>query len=139
MLQLETFGPPDAALAFLCFLHPSASWGAPAGHFWNDTVALRRKPHNHRQSESHQLIQLPRAPAEVTLWWLTSRTAAVNQRRVTASGCSAPSHRLSRDYCEMKSEVVYRRATLEPFRAEHAGNDKVSVRCVSALHPTHCP
>lgn len=118
---------------FVCFFHPFPSGGASAGHcFWSDTVVLRRNWHNQRQSKSYQLSQGPQAPAEVTLSWLTSRIPAVNQRRVTDSGCSAPSHRLSWGcggiIAKMKTVMVYRLPTLRPFTGVHDGNDKRTVR-----------
>lgn len=100
--------------------------------FWSDTVVSRRNRHNQRQSKSYQLSQGPQAPAEVTLSWLTSRIPAVNQRRVTDSGCSAPSHRLSWGcggiIAKMKTVMVYRLPTLRPFTGVHDGNDERTVR-----------
>lgn len=111
------------------FFHPFPSGGVSAGHcFWSDTVVSWGNRHNQRQSKSYQLSQGPQAPAEVTLSWLTSRIPAVNQRRVTDSGCSAPSHRLSWGcrgiIAKMKTVMVYRLPTLRPFTGVHDGNDK---------------
>lgn len=114
----RTFGPPS--LCFFAFFFFFPSWEVSAGHcFGSDAVVSPRNRHNQRQSKWYQLSRGPQAPAEVTLSWLTSRIPAVNQRRVTDSGCSAPSRRLSWGcggiIAKMKTVMVYRLPALRPF------------------------
>lgn len=136
---MENLRPPATAFSFFYFFFvgfffiPFHLWGRPlqATAFGVTPSFSRRNRHNQRQSKSYQLSQGPRAPAEVTLLWLTSRIPAVNQRRVTDSGCSAPSHRSSWGcggiIAKMKTVMVYRLPTLRPFTGGHDGNDKRSV------------